>query len=74
MHRRRFLVTSLAGALAAPLGAEAQPDKNFSTLAWLSTGMLFSLIFMGCNLAESQLLPGSGAPIVSLLLADDSGS
>jgi putative tryptophan/tyrosine transport system substrate-binding protein len=26
MDRRRFLLTSLAGALAAPLGAEAQHD------------------------------------------------
>ena len=25
MDRRRFLLTSLAGALAAPLGAESQP-------------------------------------------------
>jgi putative ABC transport system substrate-binding protein len=28
MNRRRFLLTSLAGALAAPLGAEAQPAGN----------------------------------------------
>jgi len=27
MDRRRFLLTSLAGALAAPLVAEAQPAK-----------------------------------------------
>ena len=27
MHRRRFLLTSLAGALAAPLAVEAQPGK-----------------------------------------------
>jgi hypothetical protein len=27
MDRRRFLLTSLAGALIAPISAEAQPDK-----------------------------------------------
>ena len=28
MDRRRFLLTSLAGALAAPLAAEAQPTAK----------------------------------------------
>jgi hypothetical protein len=30
MDRRRFLLTSLAGAVAAPLGAEAQQAGNQS--------------------------------------------
>ena len=37
MDRRRFLLTSLAGAVAAPLAVEAQPPKR-ARIAILSTG------------------------------------
>jgi putative ABC transport system substrate-binding protein len=36
MYRRRFLLTSLAGALAAPLGAEAQQAKRIPRLCFLT--------------------------------------
>jgi len=36
MNRRRFLLTSLAGALAAPLGAEAQSAGKVWRIAYLS--------------------------------------
>jgi putative ABC transport system substrate-binding protein len=38
MDRRHFLLTSLAGALAAPLAAEAQPAKNVPRIGYLSVG------------------------------------
>jgi putative ABC transport system substrate-binding protein len=37
MDRRRFLLTSLAGALAAPLAAEAQPAGKMPRIAYLTT-------------------------------------
>ena len=37
MDRRRFLLTSLAGALAAPLAAEAQPAGKVPRIAFLTT-------------------------------------
>jgi len=37
MDRRRFLLTSLAGALAAPLAAEAQPAGRVIKIGILST-------------------------------------
>jgi hypothetical protein len=37
VDRRRFLVTSLAGALAVPLVAEAQPTKSIR-IGWLHSG------------------------------------
>src|SRR5262249_5204242 len=37
IDRRRFLLTSLAGAIAAPLAVEAQPPKS-ARIAILSTG------------------------------------
>jgi hypothetical protein len=37
MHRRRFLLTSLAGTLAAPLAAEAQQAGRVPRVALLST-------------------------------------
>ena len=37
MDRRRFLLTSLAGALAVPLVAEAQPTKSIR-IGWLHSG------------------------------------
>jgi ABC-type uncharacterized transport system substrate-binding protein len=39
MDRRRFLVTSLAGALAAPLGVEAQRAGKVPRVAFLTTTM-----------------------------------
>jgi len=36
MDRRRFLVTSLAGVLAAPVGAEAQPAGTVRRIGYLS--------------------------------------
>jgi putative ABC transport system substrate-binding protein len=36
MDRRRFLLTSLAGALAAPLAAEAQPAGKPVRIGWIS--------------------------------------
>jgi putative tryptophan/tyrosine transport system substrate-binding protein len=38
MERRRFLLTSLAGALAAPLGAEAQPPGKIARVGLVSSG------------------------------------
>jgi putative ABC transport system substrate-binding protein len=38
MHRRRFLLTSLAGVLAAPLAVEAQQAAKVYRLGWLSDG------------------------------------
>ena len=38
MNRRRFLLTSLAGALAAPLAAEAQPAGKIYRLGFLRGG------------------------------------
>jgi putative tryptophan/tyrosine transport system substrate-binding protein len=35
MDRRRFLLTSLAGAVAAPLVAEAQPAGKVYRIGWL---------------------------------------
>jgi hypothetical protein len=35
MDRRRFLLTSLAGALAAPLAAEAQQAVKVWRIGWL---------------------------------------
>ena len=35
MDRRRFLLTSLAGALAAPPGAGAQPSRNVRVIGFL---------------------------------------
>jgi putative ABC transport system substrate-binding protein len=37
MDRRRFLLTSLAGALAGPLGAEAQPKGKVSRVGYLGS-------------------------------------
>jgi ABC-type uncharacterized transport system substrate-binding protein len=37
MDRRRFLLTSLAGALAAPLGAEAQQAAKVARIGYLTT-------------------------------------
>jgi hypothetical protein len=35
MDRRRFLLTSLAGALAAPLAAEGQQARKVYRIGWL---------------------------------------
>jgi hypothetical protein len=37
MDRRRFLLISLAGVLAAPLAAEAQPTGKVPRIAFLTT-------------------------------------
>jgi putative ABC transport system substrate-binding protein len=42
MDRRRFLVTGLAGALAAPLGAEAQPAGKVPRIGILSPSRAYS--------------------------------
>ena len=42
MDRRRFLLTSLAGALAGTLGAEAQQAAKVSTIGYLSAGFALS--------------------------------
>jgi hypothetical protein len=39
MDRRRFLLTSLAGALAAPLAAEVQPTDKAHRLALRPLGI-----------------------------------
>jgi hypothetical protein len=36
MDRRRFLLTSLSGALVAPLAAEAQPPESLPRIGYLS--------------------------------------
>jgi putative ABC transport system substrate-binding protein len=38
MDRRRFLLTSLAGALAAPHATSAQPSGKVPTIGFLSRG------------------------------------
>src|SRR5690348_6036225 len=38
MHRRRFLLTSLAGTLAVPLAAEAQQAGKVWRIGWLGDG------------------------------------
>jgi hypothetical protein len=40
MHRRRFLLTSLAGALAAPLRTEAQQTQIAARMGYLRPGSL----------------------------------
>ena len=43
MDRRRFLLTSLAGAVAAPLAAEAQrPSGTLPRVGWLGAGPAFN--------------------------------
>jgi hypothetical protein len=37
MDRRRFLVTSLAGAFVAPLGAESQETAKVARIGFLTT-------------------------------------
>jgi hypothetical protein len=37
MDRRRFLLTSLAGVVAAPLAATAQPAKKIPRIGFLAT-------------------------------------
>jgi hypothetical protein len=39
MDRRRFLLTSLASALAAPLAAEAQQAAKVARIGYLSTNL-----------------------------------
>jgi putative ABC transport system substrate-binding protein len=40
MDRRRFLLTSLAGALAAPLAAEAQQADRTPRIGWLTSSVV----------------------------------
>jgi putative ABC transport system substrate-binding protein len=42
MHRRRFLLTSLAGCVTAPLGAGAQPSLKVPRIGYLVIGSLES--------------------------------
>jgi putative ABC transport system substrate-binding protein len=42
MHRRRFLLTSLAGCVAAPHGARAQPSPKVPRIGYLVIGSLES--------------------------------
>jgi putative ABC transport system substrate-binding protein len=46
MDRRRFVLTSLAGALAVPLGAEAQQPAKVYRIGYLSTGLSTSNPFV----------------------------
>ena len=39
MDRRRFLLTSLAGALAAPIAAGAQPADKIARIGWLALNL-----------------------------------
>ncbi len=50
MDRRRFLLTSLAGALAAPLAAETQPADKIARIGYLSLDLATS-----ANLREAFL-------------------
>jgi putative tryptophan/tyrosine transport system substrate-binding protein len=40
MDRRRFLLTSLAGVVAAPLGAEAQQAGKIPKIGWLTSSLV----------------------------------
>jgi len=40
MHRRRFLLTSLAGVLAAPLVVEPQQTDRVHRIGWVMFGEL----------------------------------
>ena len=40
MDRRRFLLTSLAGAVAAPLGAGAQSQGKPPRIGWLTDSVV----------------------------------
>ena len=40
MDRRRFLLTSLAGALATPLGTRAQPPGQIPRIGWLTSSTI----------------------------------
>ena len=42
MDRRRFLLTSLAGALAAPLAAEAQQAAKVARIGYLAPNLAAS--------------------------------
>ena len=42
MDRRRFLLTSLVGALAAPFAAGAQQARKLPTIGYLSAGSAVS--------------------------------
>jgi hypothetical protein len=39
MDRRRFLLTSMAGALAAPLGGEAEQAAKVARIGWLALNL-----------------------------------
>ena len=55
MDRRRFLLTSLAGALAAPLAAEAQPSRRGAQIAFLSSSSSSTSVHEGFRLGLREL-------------------
>jgi len=58
MDRRRFLLTSLAGALAAPLAAEAQQAGRVYHLGTLGPGRSRSLAVIVISLREMGYVEG----------------
>jgi putative tryptophan/tyrosine transport system substrate-binding protein len=55
MNRRRFLLTSLAGAVAAPLAAGAQPSRRVAQIAFLSSSSSSTSVHEGFRLGLREL-------------------
>ena len=72
MDRRRFLLTSLAGALAAPLGAEAQPAGRVYRIGWLSGGAQYGLQAFSDSLRDGGFVVGQN--VVLDLLSPERGT
>jgi hypothetical protein len=47
MDRRRFLLTSLVGVLAAPIGAEAQQPTKIARIGYLTTADVATALLKG---------------------------
>jgi putative ABC transport system substrate-binding protein len=65
MDRRRFLLTSLAGALAAPLAAEAQQAGRVARIGYLTGSSLGPLDAFKRGLGEHGYIEGRNLAIES---------